>query len=299
MAPAIVGWKDIRESTDLVDTQRWMESLPDELAAQRLILQRLLEAVARHEPFRWLEFGCSVAQGRGDRWSDLDLGLGLADDAWPEALELLAQLVERLGEPVDALYHQLSAFGSQPHLRAFVEYTNGVQLDLVAMPAHLPKGKQPENLILYDPDGLRAESWDASVLQPDAASIREWIFLGWVALSDLAKYLRRGSLWEALEQLHEARSQVWRLWAAAKRLRYPLYGLTIVLDHPEAGVPPGMDDTVASLDPMNLRQAGLACAVLLCETSEAAANEFAADVPHAFARLVHDRLSDVTLEHTK
>jgi hypothetical protein len=27
-------------------------------------------------------------------------------------------------------------------------------------------------------------------------------------------YVRRGSAWEALERLHEARAQVWQLWAA-------------------------------------------------------------------------------------
>ncbi len=77
------------------------------------------------------------------------------------------------------------------------------------------------------------------VCAADAATVREWAFLGWIALGDLVKYLRRGLLWEALERLHEARAQVWRLclWAVTQKLRYPVYGLTAALDHPEISLP--------------------------------------------------------------
>jgi hypothetical protein len=53
------------------------------------ILGRLLDAIERDPVWRWLEIGCSVAQGRGDALSDLDLGLGVDDAAWPEALDYL------------------------------------------------------------------------------------------------------------------------------------------------------------------------------------------------------------------
>lgn len=282
--------------TQLVDARTWLESLRDEIAAQRLLLRRLLDAVSGDQRYRWLELSCSIAQGRGDRWSDLDVGLGVADDLWPETLEALPVLIESLGEVVDVLYHSLPTMGNQPHQRAFVQYADGVQLDLVAIPAHLPNGKQPESLILYDPDGLRKEPWDASVLQPHVATIREWAFLGWIALADLAKYLRRGSLWEALERLHEARTQVWRLWAAGTGLRYPVYGLTTVFDHPEAGVPPGIEATLAALDSVALRRAALACAALLQETARVAGEKWEATLPTDIADVVLDRLRDGFLE---
>ena len=61
--------------------------------------------------------------------------------------------------------------------------------------------------------------------------VREWAFLGWCALIDADKYLRRGSLWEAHSRLHEARHRIWALWAAAQGAMYPWHGLSQVLDH--------------------------------------------------------------------
>lgn len=277
----------------MIDGLRWVENLPDEVAAQRDVLHHLLEAISQDPRWRWLEVSCSLAQGRSDRWSDLDMGLGVADDVWSQALSDLPQLVESVGEVIDSLYHSLPAMGRQPHRRAFVQYANGVQLDLVAVPAHLPKGKQPESVMLYDPDGLRTELWDPSVLQPDAATIHEWAFLGWAALSDLAKYLRRGSLWEAEERLHEARGQVWRLWAAGIGLRYSIYGLTTVLDYPETGTPPGIDATVAVLDSADLHRAALACSALLREVAKLAGEKWHAPLPDEFACYVVGRLDHV------
>src|SRR4051812_12495828 len=39
------------------------------------LLGGLLSAVEADQRFEWLELGCSVANGRGDELSDLDLGL--------------------------------------------------------------------------------------------------------------------------------------------------------------------------------------------------------------------------------
>jgi hypothetical protein len=55
----------------------------------------LLEAVEADPDWRWLELGCSIAQERGDALSDLDLGLGVDDAAWPEALTRLPDLAVR------------------------------------------------------------------------------------------------------------------------------------------------------------------------------------------------------------
>lgn len=275
-----------------VDARTWVAALPDELTRQRILLQGLLD-VMEGDP-RWcrLEFGCSVAEGRGDALSDLDLALGVAKEVWPEALDDLARLLTSLGEVVDSLRHRISGMGDRPHQRIFVQYVNGVQLDLVAVPAHLPKGTQPENIVLYDPDRLRVERWDASVLQAAAAMVREWAFLGWTALGDLAKYLRRGSLWEALERLHEARAQVWRLWAVSQGLQYPIHGVTTVLDHPEIGLPPGIEATVAGLDRAGLLRAAVVCADLLEGVAASAALTVGSDIPIAMGRFVRQQLAN-------
>lgn len=156
-----------------MDARTWVAALPDELTRQRILLQGLLEVMEGDPRWCWLELGCSVAEGRGDALSDLDLALGVAKEVWPESGDDLARLLTSLGEVVDSLRHGISGMGDRPHQRIFVQYVNGVQLDLVAVPAHLPKGTQPENIVLYDPDRLRVERWDASVLQADAAMVRE------------------------------------------------------------------------------------------------------------------------------
>ncbi len=145
-----------------------------------------------------------------------------------------------LGDVVDVLSHQLPEWGDRVHRRVFVQYANGVQIDLVAYLATLSRGRPPDTVVLYDPDGRLVEPWTPAVLRADEAMVREWAFLGWVALADLTKYLRRGSLWEALERLHQARTYVWRLWAVAQDVDYPAFGLTGVLDDPDAALPVGL-----------------------------------------------------------
>jgi hypothetical protein len=153
--------------------------------------------------------------------------------------------------------------------------------------------------MLYDPDGLRSEPWDETVLQADAAAVYEWTFTGWIALSNLAKYLQRGSLWEAHESLYEARRQVWRLWAVAQGLRYPGYGLTTVFDHPDAGAPAGMEQTVALLSAADLHRAALVCATLLDDTSSAAAGMTGCMLPNSFGDFVRERLDRAGLSSPK
>ena len=79
-----------------------------------------------------------------------------------------------------------------------------------------------------------------SVDRVDGDQVREWAFLGWIALADLVKYLERGSLWEAHARPHEARSRIWALWAAAKGARYPVFGLSRVLDRDPNDLPEGI-----------------------------------------------------------
>jgi len=247
-------------ATDALD---WLCDLPPALSSQQEALRRLLAAVERDPRWRFLALSCSVARGAGDADSDLDVALGVRDDAWPQALAAIPALVAAVGEVVAALHHRLAEWGDRPHQRTFVQYVDGVQLDMVAYPASGNRGRPPDTVVLYDLDGRLADPWTPAVLHADARSMREWAFLGWTALADLAKYLRRGSLWEALARLDQARTQVWRLWAAGQNLPYPAFGLTSVLDSPAAGVPPHIEATVAGLDYEGLRRAALACAALL------------------------------------
>jgi len=88
--------------------------------------------------------------------------------------------------------------------------------------------------------------------------MREWAFLGWCALIDTGKYLRRDSLGDAHNRLHEARHRIWARSAAAPGARYPGRGLSQVLDHHPGNLPPGIEPTVAGLDAAGLRRAAQA-----------------------------------------
>ena len=50
-----------------------------------------------------------------------------------------------------------------------------------------------------------------SVWSAGAADPKNWLLDGWEALSNVAKYLQRGSVLEAIEQLHRARGRIYQL----------------------------------------------------------------------------------------
>ncbi|MGH7882013.1 MAG: hypothetical protein ACREN8_03785 [Candidatus Dormibacteraceae bacterium] len=95
-----------------METDVWLEGLPQSLAVHRAMLSRLLLTVQRDPLWRWLELSCSLARGEADALSDLDLGLGAADDRWEIALDRLPQLATQLGDTLGMLNHQLASWRS-------------------------------------------------------------------------------------------------------------------------------------------------------------------------------------------
>jgi hypothetical protein len=110
----------------------WIAGLGPDLAVQARLLDGLLTAVEADPRWEWLELGCSVANGRGDELSDLDLGLGYLDEA---ALDGVAGMLRGLGPVVD-----LSAHPYDGVPRWWVQYADGGQIDLVALAAERPAG---------------------------------------------------------------------------------------------------------------------------------------------------------------
>ncbi|MHB8399334.1 MAG: hypothetical protein ACYDCI_10445 [Candidatus Limnocylindrales bacterium] len=270
----------------------WIASLT--LPDHADILGRLVGEIEADTRFRFIEVDCSIARGTADRLSDLDLALGIADDSWPDALGAVPALLGRLGPLVDLLEHQLVEWGERPHRRFFAQYENGVQIDLVALPVSQRPGLPVGSLALYDADGHLATTVIPRAAQASAADVREWAFLAWIALADLDKYVRRGSPWEAFERLQQARTFLWRLWAVAQGLEYPVFGLTSVLDAPVLAVPDGVEETVATLDPGALRAAAVHLARLLGPVSAEAASATRAALPDGMARFVRARLVATT-----
>ena len=227
----------------------WIDRLPDELDGQRAILRRLLAVSEADERIRWLVVSCSIGRGNADRLSDLDLGVGVSDERFDEALGDIRYAVDHLGDLVDSYHHQIAGL-TMRHERIFAQYADRCQVDLVVIPASEQVGQIRDEVVLYDPGQHVTGSFEQQPVPPE--QVREWAFGGWCALADLGKYLRRGSAWEALDRLHEARAQLWRLTATALGVPNPQFGLTSILDFAPDRLPDAVTETVGDLDPARL-----------------------------------------------
>ena len=196
-----------------------------------------------------------------------------------------------LAETVDLLAHAISEWGNRPHRRLFVQYADGRQIDLVVQPAGALLGRVPGAVVLYDPDGRLAQERFVAVARATDDDLRTWEVLGWESLANVAKYLERGSAWEALARLNEARDLALRLWAAAEDVPYPLFGLTSLLDVDPPSLPDDLDATAARAALPELAIAARACADLFrAASARARARLGATEAESPMATWVIDRL---------
>jgi hypothetical protein len=249
-----------------VDADRWLRSLQKELAPHREVMLGLLREAERDPGIRVLVVGCSIGRGAADELSDIDAMYGVAAAGWQDAVRESAALVRRIGDLID-MYQQIiepadRALPAYQH--TFAQYATGVQIDLVLAVARERQAPRPDWVVLYDPD--ERITGDARTSAATEEQVRQWMYVALVHLSMCAKYLTRGSLWEAQAQLDATRAELWRLWAAAERIADPQYGLTAVLDAPDAPMPENIEATVAGLDRRALRSAAMSCGELLVWT---------------------------------
>ena len=268
----------------------WIDDLPPELAGQQALLRGLLALCDADDRISWLVIGCSLARGAGDRLSDLDMAMGIRDEDFEAARPDLRRAVDGLGELVESYYHQLPGL-AQAHERIFAQFADRSQVDLVLFPASVPGGSVPDVVVLYDPDDRLVTAAERKPVT--SGQVREWAFGGWCALADLGKYLRRGSTWEALARLNEARAQLWQLWAVTLDVPDPQYGLTSILDFAPGQVPASFEGTVADLDPGRLLDAARRVAALLHEAGERLPDDQRAVLPGAMARYITADLEQI------
>lgn len=269
----------------------WIEELPAQLAGQRALLEGLLTLCEADADISWLVVGCSVSRGAGDALSDLDLAMGAEAADFDAAAQRVHTGVDRLGDLVESYHHQLPGVGER-HRRIFAQYADRCQIDLVVFEAGFDAGRVPGVVVLYDPqERISVRKADRKRATP--ALVHEWAFHAWCALADAGKYLRRGSLWEALERIHSARTHVWYLHAAAHDVPDPQYGITSVLDFAPDTVPPAMEATVSDLDAARLRTAAQATARMLREVGERLTEDQGAQLPDAMARFITDDLAAI------
>lgn len=263
--------------------------LPD-LPKHSSLIEALRREVESSDWWRWLELGCSLAAGRGDEQSDVDVAVGHRLMNGPELEAAGNALVRGIGSPSGVLVH---AEASWPEhiIRFAVEYETGVQLDLVLMPADHRPGLPDGSVAVVDKDGLLADVWTPPVAEATAEQARQWTMLGWWALSNVAKYVRRTSLFEAIDALTDARTQALRLFAVGRGIPYAAFGLTSLLDFEPFEVPDRLAVTYAGpSDPDAVLDAAWAVWDLLDAAASAAAAELDVDLTTAWADIARARL---------
>ncbi len=256
----------------------WLAALPAELAAQRRVIAVLLEFCVATSRVRSFSVGCSLGRGAADALSDIDAAVGVADAA--DVGTVQAMVVAALRAVVAPNLVDLLRFQSPSDVvvrRILAQFADRTQLDLAIVPqSGIQLAGRPDFVSLYraagpgQAPGPQDAGDPASAYAVSSEQVREWAFHGWIELLDIDKYLRRDSLWEAHDRLHQVRHHIWSLWAAATGALYPWHGLSQVLDNDPDDLPPGIEATVAGLNAADLRHAARASAALLAKVSEAA-----------------------------
>jgi hypothetical protein len=277
----------------------WLTSLGPELFRQREAMTALLDLCEASPLVASLSVGCSIGRGAADALSDVDAAIGvhapggqLGVDEVRAVEEAVVDLLPALGTVVAVLRQKAVSDGIVIR-RVFVQFDDRLQLDLAVLAEEgVRRGDAaPDFVALYRSPRASTMPRGTSAHAVAPEQVREWSFLGWRALLDADKYLRRGSLWEAHQRLHEARARMWMLWAAARGAAYPWHGLSQVLDSDPDHLPPGIEATVAGLDAGALRHAVAAAVDVLDRCGASAAATHGARVPTELAQYVRRTLA--------
>ena len=268
----------------------WLAALRGRLPRHAELIDALLELSRADDRIRVLELQASIARGAGDALSDLDLGMAVRDEEWEHVADELPDRLRRIAPTVDLLSHPIPEWGTRPHRRLFVQYDDGRQIDLVVQPAASASGRVPGAVVLHDPDGRMTDERVVSVATATAADVRAWEVLAWESLANVAKYVERGSAWEALSRLDQARDLALRLWAVGEDVPYPLFGLTSLLDVDPPRLPAGLEATAARAELGELVSASRACAELLRNASSRARARVGGEPESPMAAWVSERL---------
>lgn len=192
----------------------------------------------------WLELAGSLARDAGDAESDVDAGLGVTLDgaSYVERRDDALAAARGFAAVADELIQHLGT-DDRPADHLVLQYTDGRQLSLVVTPAENRPGLPPGARALLDKSGRLAEPYVPAVAHASDGQQREWAFLAWWAVADVAKHARRRRVWRAVESLHEARTHAWRLYAASCEVDYPGFG-AVSTENAELPPPSGMAATI-------------------------------------------------------
>jgi hypothetical protein len=257
------------------------------------ILHRFEAALKAQPGVRFLELQGSLARGAADRYSDIDMRIGIDDDTFEKFEAIFYKIIRGFGGVLQILRHDDPDLADIPNKRWFILYADGTQLDCVLVPLSTVIGSGPQTAVLYDPDSRGAAIAVPVALDGGKAKVEEWAALAWVALIDVYKYLARGALWEAYMQTAEIRTNILRLWAVAKQLNYPALGIVAIFDSDNQELPPGLGNTVGGLSRAEIKACALACLELLDQVIPEAARTVGAVPSRGFGDWLRPRLQAV------
>lgn len=269
-----------------------LASLRSRLPRHGALVDAMADAVRQDHRWRFLEVGCSLGAGGGDELSDIDAGVGYEDIPASDVANAARAFAGEVGVPVDLVVHRMDGW-PEDVCRVAAEYTGGLQLDLVLMPAKQRPGLPDRSISIVDKDErLTVAITPQARRPPSIEAAREWVVLGWWAIATADKYVRRSSLFEAVHAIDEARTHALRLWAAGHDVPYASFGLTSLLDVPPFELPPDLRATYAVPDDVDaVAAANRATADLLAAAAAVATTALGADVSSPLARVVRQRLA--------
>ena len=265
--------------------------LRSRLPRHAALLDSMTAAVAADERWRFLELGCSLGVGGGDELSDIDAGIGYDGIAVSDLYDATRAFATHIDSPTDLVVHRREGWRDDV-CRVAAEYRNGLQLDLVFMPAADRSGLPDRSIAVVDKDGRLTVTITPPVRLPPSPEVaRQWVVLGWWAIATTDKYVRRHSLFEAVQAIDEARTHALRLWAAGRHVPYAAYGLTSLLDFPPFELPGGLAATYAVPNDLDaVAAANRAAAELLDNASASASAALGTDLASPLSAVVRNRL---------
>jgi predicted nucleotidyltransferase len=164
------------------------------------VIARVVASCSADDRITAAFLGGSVARGDADEYSDIDLCVIVADDAYTDVLAGREALVRKLGEPLF-----VEDFGDT----VFVILADGTELELnFFREGDLGSIRSGPHRVLLDRDGILADA-TFPLPSPDHTAqveqLRRILFWFWHDLGHLITAIGRGRLWWAAGQLEQLR----------------------------------------------------------------------------------------------
>ena len=225
---------------------------------ERVRVRERVLALARGEPR--ITGGAvtgSAAVGAEDRWSDIDLSFGVADDV--DLMAVLAGWTDQLSRELGVVHHW--DLRSGPTIYRVFLLPGGLELDVAVTHAGEFGSRGPKFRLQFGEGVERAAA--------GSPAVDELIGMGWLCALDARAAIERGRLWAAEYWISSLRDQALAL-ACLRFGEPPAYARGIDRLPPEV-LAPYQRGLVRSLDPDELRRAlGAASELFIGEVAETA-----------------------------